>query len=145
MAIQYLSDAWGEEARKVMATDPVVQRALGGLDLSLLVIILDVPAGANGFIYAAFEGGELVDEAIGTDYDAITRGRPKPTFVSSGSYDTFVAMQEGRLSERRALLKGELHLTGSMFKALRHMKALETLTAALRRIDCQWATPSPEM
>jgi len=54
----------------------------------------------------------------------------------SGKYEVFAAMQRGEIGERRALLTGRLHLTGSLVKALRHMNALETVTAALNTIDC---------
>ncbi len=49
----------------------------------------------------------------------------------------YLALQRRELSERRAILTGQLHLTGSMVKALRHMRILETITAVTSEIPCK--------
>ncbi len=133
----YLTQAWAEQALAAVEADAKVQKAVAGLDLSLLAIILDAPDGRYGFIYVAFDAQGLSDYRVGYDYDAVTKGLAEPTFVVSGKYEVFAAMQRGELGERRALLTGKLHLTGSLMKALRHMNALETVTAALTTIDCE--------
>lgn len=110
--------------------------AVKGLKLSLLTVVLNAPDDTFGFVYVAFEDG-LKSYRVGKDYEAVTAGLPTPTFVVSGNYDIFAKIQTGELSERKALLKGQLHLTGSMLKALRHMRALETVTEVLREIPCK--------
>lgn len=136
LALRYLSEAWAEEALRRVEQSPEIRKAVKGIDLSLLTIILDPPEEAYGFIYAAFDGEGLTEYRVGKDYSAIADGVPAPTFAVSGSYETFSAMQRGELGERRALLTGKLHLTGSMLKALRHMRAMETVSEVLRSIEC---------
>lgn len=135
--LQYLSQEWAEEALRLVETDQGIRKALDGLDLSLLTIILNAPKGCYGFLYAAFDEGGLADYRVGHDFHAVGKGLPEPTFVVSGDYKVFAAVQRGELSERRALLSGKLHLTGSMVKALRHMRALEAITAVFAAIPCQ--------
>ncbi len=137
LAIRYLSEEWGEAALRVMETDPDIARVTKGLNLSLLVIILNGPPGAYGFIYAAFDRDGLKDYRVGADYTHVTDGIDGPTFVVSGDYNVFVEIQRGRLTERKALLRGKMHLTGSLVKALRHMHALETITRSMRTIECE--------
>lgn len=135
--IQYLSQAWAEKALRLVETDQRIERALDGIELSLLTIILNPPKGCYGFLYAAFDADGLVDYRTGHDFHAVAKGLPEPTFVVSGDYKVFAAVQRRELSERRALLSGRLHLTGSMVKALRHMRALEAITGVMSSIPCQ--------
>ncbi len=137
LAIRYLSEEWGEQALRVMETDPDIAKVTKGLNLSLLVIILNGPPGAYGFIYAAFDRNGLKDYRVGADYTHVTSGIEGPTFVVSGDYKVFVEIQQGRMTERKALLRGKMHLTGSLVKALRHMHALETITRSMRTIECE--------
>lgn len=135
--LQYLSEPWAQEVLKLIETDPRIKAALKGLDLSVLSIILHPPKGCYGFLYAAFDANGLSDYRTGHDFHAVTKGMPEPTFVVSGEYGVFAAVQRRELSERRAILTGQLHLTGSMVKALRHMRALETITEVTSEIPCQ--------
>ncbi|HLF16413.1 MAG TPA: SCP2 sterol-binding domain-containing protein [Candidatus Thermoplasmatota archaeon] len=137
MAIQYLSEAWAEQALRRVETDARIRKALAGIELSLLVIVLHPPKACYGFLYTAFDRRGLSDYRVGYDYHAVAKGLAPPTFVVSGHYDVFAAIQRRELSERRALVMGKLHLTGSMVKALRHMRALETITEVLTAIPCK--------
>lgn len=134
--MHYLTEPWAEEALQRVESDDRIQAAIRGIDLSILTIILNAPKRAYGFMYTSFDGDGLRDYRVGRDFATVTRDLPAPTFVVSGDYDVFSAIQRGELSERRALLSGKLHLTGSMLKALRHMRALETITDVLREIPC---------
>lgn len=136
MALQYLTEAWAEEALQRVEGDDRIHKAVRGIDISLLTIVLNAPDGAYGFLYTAFDENGLKDYRVGKDYEAVADGLPEPTFVVSGEYDVFAAIQRGELSERRALLSGKLHLTGSMLKALRYMRALESITKVLQEIEC---------
>lgn len=136
MPDQYLSPAWAEKALRLVETDPRIERALGGLEVSLLTIILHPPKGCYGFLYAAFDEDGLKDYRVGVDFASVAKGLPEPTFTISGEYPVFAAIQRGELTERKALLSGRLHLTGGMFKALKHMRQLEAITAVLTSIPC---------
>lgn len=140
MAIQYLSEAWGEAALQRLREDDDVQRALARVDVSLLSIIRDAPEGCFRFIYARFADGVLSDYRVGHDFASV-QDVPKPTFTVSGDYTTFAACQNGDLSEKRAVLTGRLHLTGGLTRALRYWHALEALTECLRAIECDTEPP----
>ncbi|MGB1586072.1 MAG: SCP2 sterol-binding domain-containing protein [Thermoplasmatota archaeon] len=131
----YLTEPWAEAALAVVEGDPGIAEAVKGVKLSILTIITGAPEGRYGFFYAAFDDG-LSDYRVGYDYDVVTAGVGEPTFAISGPYEVFAAIQRGELGERKALLTGKLHLTGSLLKALRHMHAMEAISSALARIDC---------
>ena len=135
--VQYLSPAWAEKALRLIETDPRIDRALQGLEVSILTIITHPPKGCYGFLYAAFDQDGLKDYRVGYDFASVARGLPEPTFTVSGEYSVFAAIQRGELTERRALLTGRLHLTGGMVKALRHMRTLEAFTEVMSSIECQ--------
>jgi hypothetical protein len=136
LQVHYLSAAWAEKALRLVETDARIHDALGGIDVSLLTIILHPPKGCYGFLYAAFDDEGLKDYRVGVDFASVSRGLPEPTFTISGEYPVFASIQRGELTERKALLSGRLHLTGGMVKALRHMRALEAITGVLSSIPC---------
>lgn len=135
--MQYLSPEWAEQALRLVETDPRIRRALAGVEVSLLTIILHPPKGCYGFLYAAFDRDGLKDYRVGVDLQAVARGLPEPTFTLSGEYDVFAAIQRGELTERKALLAGRLHLTGGLLKALAHLRRLEAITGVLSSIPCE--------
>lgn len=135
--VQYLSQPWAQQVLRVIETDPRIAAALKGLEVSILTIILHPPKGCYGFLYAAFDRNGLADYRTGHDFAAISKGLPEPTFAVSGDYQVFAAVQRGELSERRAILTGQLHLTGSLARALRYMRVLEAITAVTNQIPCR--------
>lgn len=137
MQVQYLSPAWAEKALRLVETDPRIDRALRGIDVSILSIILHPPKGCYGFLYAAFDADGLKDYRVGFDYASVTKGLAEPTFTVSGEYSVFASIQRGEITERRALLSGRLHLIGGMVKALRHIRTLETFNEVLCSIPCK--------
>ncbi len=137
LALQYLTEPWAEEALAAVESDEAVAKAVKGLKLSILTIVLQAPPDRYGFVYAAFDGRGLSEYRVGYDYDSVTNNIEEPTFVVSGPYEVFAQIQRGDLTERRALLTGKLHLTGSLIKALRHMSAMETITRAINKVECE--------
>lgn len=137
MTVQYLSPEWAEQALRLVETDARIDRALGGMEVSLLTIITRPPKGCYGFLYAAFDADGLKDYRVGHDFASVARGLGEPTFTISGDYEVFAAVQRGEVTERKALLSGKLHLTGGMLKALRHMRQLEAITSVLTSIPCK--------
>ncbi len=134
LALTYMSEPWAEEALRRVETDARIAKALSGIQLSILTIITEAPEDTYGFLYVRFDGHGLADYRVGGDYQTVTDNIETPTFVVSGAYDVFRDIQLGHYSERKALLTGKLHLTGSMIKALRHMRALESITKVLQEI-----------
>lgn len=134
--LQYLSEKWADEALRRVETDDRIKDAAKGIDVSMLTIFTEAPEGAFGYLYVHFKDGGLLEYRTGHEAEDVLGDR-NPTFVVSGTYENFVAVQEGEITEKRALLAGKLHLTGSMFKAMRHMRALETITGVMREIPCE--------
>ena len=135
--VQYLSEPWAQQVLKLVETDPRVKAVLDGLEVSVLTIILHPPKGCYGFLYASFDAGGLADYRTGHDFHAVAKGLPEPTFVISGDYHVFAALQRREITEKRAILTGQLHLTGSMVKALRHIRVIEAITAVTSEIPCE--------
>ncbi len=119
-----------------MENDPRIQKATKGLNVSVLSIILNPPEGCYGYLFVAFDGTGLSDYRVGHEYSSVSKG-VAPTFVVSGEYDVFARIQRGEMTERKAILGGQLHLTGGMLKALRYLNALEAIGAALRELDAE--------
>ena len=135
--VRYLSEPWAQKVLGLIETDPRIADALDGLEVSILTIILHPPKGCYGFLYASFDADGLADYRTGHDFHAVAKGLPEPTFVLSGDYQVFAALQRRELSEKRAILTGQLHLTGSMVKALRYMRVLEAITEVTSEIPCE--------
>ncbi len=129
-----MSQEWAEEALRRVESDDRVSKALKGIQLSILTIITEGPKDTYGFLYVQFDGTGLSEYRVGHEYAAVADGIPEPTFVVSGKYNVFQSIQLGELGEKKALLTGKLHLTGSMMKALRHMRAMEAITKVLQEI-----------
>ncbi len=137
LALQYLSQEWAEAVLAKIESDPKITAALDGVKISILAIVLGSPEGRYGFLYVAFDGTGLSEYRVGYDYDAVTKGLESPSFVVSGPYEVFASVVRGEISERKALMTGKLHLTGGLLKALRHMGAMEAVTAVLNSVECE--------
>ncbi len=137
LPVRYMSEEWATLALEAVESDPEVAKAVEGLDLSILAIVIGAPEDCYGFVFVRFEEGSLSEYRVGHDYEAVTKGLEAPTFVVSGHYDVFSAVNRGEITERRAILTGKLHLTGSVWKALKHMSAMEAVTRALNGIECE--------
>ena len=135
--VQYLSEPWAQEVLKLIETDARIAKALDGVAVSILTIILHPPKGCYGFLYAAFDENGLADYRTGHEFQTVAKNLPEPTFVLSGDYHVFAALQRRETTERRAILTGQLHLTGSMVKALRYMRILEAITEVTSTIPCK--------
>jgi hypothetical protein len=136
LSVPYLGPGWGKQALAVLRSDPAVQEALRGVKVRLLTRILEAPPGRYGYLWAEFDGSGLADTRMGQEGDAALE-RLEPTLTLEGTYAAFAAIQRGETTERKAFLSGQLKVKGSRILALRHLGALETLTAALAKIPCE--------
>lgn len=137
VAVAYLGPEWGKRALRVIRSDPRVQQAVRSLELTVLTVIDDPPKGRYGYFYAAFAGKGLAAGEVGHMDDGKLAALAPPDFTIRGPYEVFAAIQRGEITERIAVLSGRLHVEGSRIAALRHMGALETVTAALAEIPCR--------
>jgi hypothetical protein len=130
LTVAYLSPAWAEEAARLLRASPRIREAASGLELSLLVRLRDPPPGRVGWVFAAFAGDGVADVRHGAPRD----DAPDATVALEATYETYAAIRAGELAPRRALLSGQVRLTGNRLTALRHMGALEAIAAALAEI-----------
>lgn len=136
LTVPYLGPGWGKKALAVMRTDPRVKEAVQGIRLRLLTRIRGAPEGRYDYLWAAFDGTGLAEGRMGHEADGGLEGLD-PSVTLEGDYEVFAAIQRGELTERKAFLSGRLKVHGSRIQALRHMGALEAVTAALAEIPCQ--------
>lgn len=129
-----MTEAWVQAAFDHIRGDPRFAKAAQRVDIGILSILTDAPPESYGFLYVRIGDGELKELKTGHRYEEVAEGIETPEFVVSGDFKVFEQIHAGNLSERMALLRGKLHLTGSMRKALRYMGTLETLTSVLREV-----------
>jgi hypothetical protein len=134
LAHPYLSAAWARQAIETVRTDPALREAIAGHDVSVLVEVDDAPPGRMQALYASFDGTGGADLRVSEDRASIDRVVEKPTLVITGAYEVFVALRQGQVDPRRALVAGQLKLHGGRLRALAHMRPLMQLVATLHAI-----------
>lgn len=135
--MKYLSRQWVEEGRRRVQGHPLFLARTKGIRASILCVVHDSPDHVDDVFYIDFDDGEILDLYAGTFTEFHERDA-SPDFVVEGEYDTYVSIQEGRLTQATALMKGRLRLKGSLFKALKHMRALEAVTQILSEIPTEY-------
>ncbi len=135
--MKYLSREWVEAGRRRVAGHPLFLARTKGIRASILCIVHESPEHVDDVFYIDFDDGQ-VKEIYAGPLDEFEKRPLKPLFVVEGEYETYVAVQEGRLTQATALMKGRLRLKGSLFKALKHMRALEAVTQILSEIPTEY-------
>lgn len=134
---KYLSREWVAAGRGEVESDPVFRDRTQGIHASILCVIHEQPEHADEVFYIDFRDGRILDLYTGDRASFEARG-VTPTFEVHGDYDTFMQIQEGHLSQATALMRGRLRLRGSLLKAMKYMRALETVTDILRRVPTEY-------
>lgn len=129
---RYLSKKWIDAARRRVESIPDLAEVVGGVSLSLLMVVTDRPGLDGEAIYIEFDEGDLKHVKAG-GRDAFESRYDETEFTVWASYDTFAEIHAGRLNEKMAVLSGRIHLKGSMFRALKLLKIVEKLNAILRQ------------
>lgn len=135
--MKYLSKRWIEAGRRLVEGDPRFVSRTRGIRASILCVVHESPAHADEVFFIDFDDGEVKDLYAGSLQEFERRG-VKAVFTVEGEYDTYVAIQQGHLAQSTALMRGRLKLKGSLFKALKHMRALETVTEILREVPTEY-------
>lgn len=128
----YLSTAWIEAARHRVEAMGDLSEVVGDVSISLLMVVTDRPGLDGEAVYIEFDGGNLKHVKAGPRDEFEGRYRDAE-FVIWAGYDTFAEIHAGRLNEKLAVLSGRVRLKGSMFRALKLLKVVETLNAVLRQ------------
>lgn len=134
---KYLSRQWVEAGRKTVENDPRFKRHTEGISASILCIIEEQPAHADEVFYIDFADGHIRELYSGPRQEFEKR-HAAPTFAVYGDYETFREIQTGDLSQSTALMRGRLRLKGSLLKALKYMKALDSVTDILRETPTEY-------
>lgn len=134
---KYLSREWVDAGRTRVESDPAFRSETEGIQASILCVIQEQPEHADEVLYIDFRDGHILDLYTGDKATFEARG-VKPTFEVHGDYNTFMQIQEGHLSQTTALMRGRLRLKGSLLKAMRYMRALDTITDILRRVPTEY-------
>lgn len=135
--MKYLSREWVEAGRRRVEGHPLFVARTKGIRASILCIVHESPDHVDDVFYIDFDDGQ-VKELYAGSLAAFEKRGLSPVFVVEGEYETYVAVQEGRLTQATALMKGRLRLKGSLFKALKHMRALEAVTQILGELPTEY-------
>lgn len=110
---------------------PDLAETVGGVSLSLLMVVTDRPGLDGEAIFIEFDEGELKHVKAG-DREKFEDRYADTEFTVWAPYNTFAEIHAGRLNEKLAVLSGRVRLKGSMFRALKLLKVVEKLNAILR-------------
>lgn len=131
MPARYLSPEWLADARARIENSKEFKDAAKALELSMINVVTDVPERGTVFIRYAFSFGSIQDLQLGTD-PAIAAN--EADFKVTGSYDTFAALTQGKVSIAQAFLSRKIHLEGSITRAMKFVKPLDTMNRILRQV-----------
>jgi putative sterol carrier protein len=135
--MKYLSKEWVNAGKERVAGHPLFLSRTRGVRASILCIVHEHPAHADEVFYIDFDDG-IIKELYAGQKAAFDERGIAPDFTVEGEYDTYVAIQRGEITQAQALLKGRLKLHGGVFRALRHMRALEAVTEILRGVPTEY-------
>lgn len=134
---KYLSSEWVDDGRKRVEGHPQFVEQTQGVHASILCVVHEQPDHADEVFYIDFRDGKIIDIYSGPKAEFDARGA-SAMFEVHGDYNTFVQIQEGHLSQTTAIMRGRLRLKGSLIKAMKHMRALETVTRILREVPTEY-------
>ena len=131
MPAQYLSPQWLAEGRARIEKSKEFKDAARTLELSMINVITDVPKRGTLYVRYAFSFGEIQDLQLGPD-PAIAAN--EADFKVTGTYDTFAALTQGKMSIAQAFLARKIKLEGSVTRAMKFVKPLDTMNRILRQV-----------
>ncbi len=135
--MKYLSKRWVDAGRRLVEGDPRFVSRTQGIRASILCVVHESPEHADDVFFIDFDDGEVKELYAGSLQEFEQRD-VKPDFTVEGAYETYVSIQAGLLAQSTALMRGRLKLKGSLFKALKHMRALEAVTEILRDVPTEF-------
>ncbi len=134
---KYLSREWVEKGRAHVEADPRFKAHTAGLHASILCVVHEQPTHADEVFFIEFDDGHI-REIYSGPLSEFQQRKVETTFEVHGNYGTFVQIQEGHLTQATALMRGRLRLKGSVFRALKYMRALEAVTDILREVPTEY-------
>jgi len=135
VAFRYLSTSWLEEARRRLEASPEFLAAAMAMEASMLNVITEAAGGSTVYLYYRFSKGVVQEVAVGTD-EAI--GKKPAELTSTGTYDTFKAINQGKLGVTAAVLSRKIRLSGNVGRALSLVKPINAMNLVLRNIPTEY-------
>ncbi len=132
MAIyKFLSDEWVSETAKVLKTS-VTPAATDSATLSIAMTVQKCPDGKEKTLVFETDKGtlktfKLADPALA-----------KTEFGITGDYATFQKVFKGQLDPVNAVMNGDLHFSGNVFKAMGLVKSLQPFFTIIARIPTEF-------
>jgi len=83
------------------------------------------------YVRYAFANGAIQDLKLGTDPGIAAN---EADFKVTGTYDTFAALTQGKISIAQAFLARKIKLEGSVTRAMKFVKPLDTMNRILRQV-----------
>lgn len=131
VAVEYLSPEWLAEGRARIEKSREFHDVAKSLELSMINIITDVPRQGTVYVHYAVTAGRIKDLDLGPDPKI---GDRDADFKVTGTYETFAELTQGKITIAQAFLSRKIKLDGSVTRAMRFVKPLDTLNRILRQV-----------
>jgi putative sterol carrier protein len=129
--VEYLSPEWLAEGRSRIEKSKEFRDAAQSLELSMINVITDAPKRGTIYVRYAIADGAIQDVKLGTDPKIAAN---EADFKVTGSYETFAALTQGTMSIAQAFLARKIKVEGSIPRAMKFVKPLDTMNRLLRQV-----------
>jgi len=128
---RFLSPEWMTAAEKVLRAG-ITPQTTGSTDLSIAMTVESCPDGQTKTLMVETAHGSL------KTFRLVSAGEVKTEFALSGDYRTYERVFKGQLDPINAVMNGELHFSGNMFKAMGLVKSLQPFFSIIARIPTEF-------
>ncbi len=128
---RFLSIDWMTAAEKVLRAD-ISPQTTGSTDLSIAMTVENCPEGQTKTLVVETAQGSLKTFRL-ADPEAV-----KTEFALSGDYRTYERVFKGQLDPVNAVMNGDLHFSGNVFKAMGLVKSLQPFFTIIARIPTEF-------
>ena len=135
MALLFLSKPWIDEARTRLESSQAFLAAAKNVNAAMVNVVTDVPSRATVFLYYRFGEGRIQEISVGDDPKIAQRPFE---LKSTGSYETFMAINQGKMGITAAVLGRKVKLEGNLSKALSYVKPINAMNEVLRSIPTEY-------
>jgi len=129
--VRYMSQAWRQEVERRIRQELSPEK-MNHLTSSMSNIYLHCPDDKDKYLFFKFEGGKLVELALGEGEP------PEAEFRITGPYEIFARISRSEIGSQRALMSGKLKLKGNMIKALKLASISDRVNKVISSIDAEY-------
>ena len=128
---KYLSPEWCAEAKKLL-NEQLNPERMNYATASLSNIYKNCPDGKDRYLYISFDHGAIAAFEVGSDTP------PEAEFKITGNYDVFAQISRAELNSQKALMTGQLSLTGNMAKAMGLTPVMDRFNKVLAQVPAEY-------